>query len=282
MKRILYYSFAIIALAALTTSCGKVSYKKTKSGLLYKIISGDSKDSVKPNQWLKLNFTQKLNDSVLQTSYGKAPVYVKIPEITPDDYSPVEIFSMMRKGDSAIAVMLIDSLVSKGLIQKEQMPPFMKKGDKMNWTFKVIEVFTSDSLYMADQKMEYEKDTPRREKAEAEEMAKMKAQMLERRKQEEDAMVKSGEAAKGISAMEAYLKSKNIPAQKVGEGTFVWVKQQGTGPQAAEGKFVTISYSGRRLANDSTFDTGSFTRKLGNAELISGMEEGLTAFKEGG
>lgn len=282
MKRILYFSIIGIALTAMATSCGQVSFKKTKSGLLYKIISGNSKDSVKPGQWLKLNFSQKLNDSVLQTSYGKAPVYVKIPEVTPSDYSPVEIFSMMRNGDSAVAVMLIDSLIAKGMLPADQMPPFMKKGDKINWTFKVINVFTSDSAYQTDQAMENEKDKPRREKAEAEEMAKMKEQMLERRKQEEEAMVKSGEADKGIKAMEEYLKAKNIPAQKIGQGTFVWVKQQGTGAQAGDGKFVTINYSGRTLRNDSTFDSGSFTRKLGNGELISGMEEGLAAFKEGG
>ena len=281
MKRILSYSFTMIALVALTASCSNTSYKKTKSGLLYKIIPSSGKDSVvKANQWLKLNFVQKLNDSLLQTSYGKTPVYVKIPATTPEDYSPMEIFSMLKTGDSAVAVMMIDSLVSKGLMQ--QMPPFMKKGDKINWGFKVVSIFDNDSLYMADQKAEYEKDTPRREKAEAEEMAKMKSQMMERRNAEELALEKSGEAAKGIEAMEAYLKSKNIAATKVGKGTYVLIKQQGTGTQAGDGKFVTVAYSGRKLSNDSTFDSGTFTRKLGQGELISGMEEGLSALKEGG
>ncbi|RYY54845.1 MAG: FKBP-type peptidyl-prolyl cis-trans isomerase [Chitinophagaceae bacterium] len=281
MKRILSYSLTMIALVALTASCSNTSFKKTKSGLLYKIISSDSKDSVvKPNQWLKLNFVQKLNDSLLQTSYGKSPVYVKIPPTTSADYSPMEIFALLKNGDSAVAVMLIDSLLSKGLMQ--QMPPFMKKGDKINWGFKVVSVFDNDSLYTADQKAEYDKDAPRREKAEAEEMAKMKQQMKERRDADEAEMEKSGEAAKGIQAMQAYLQGKNIQAQQVGKGTFVVVKQQGTGAQAGDGKYVTVTYSGRFLRNDSTFDAGSFTRRLGQGELISGMEEGLAAFKQGG
>jgi FKBP-type peptidyl-prolyl cis-trans isomerase FkpA len=281
MKRILSYSLTMIALVVLTASCSNTSYKKTKSGLLYKIIASGSKDStVKPNQWLKLNFVQKLNDSVLQTSYGKTPVYVKIPATPAEDYSPMEIFSLLKTGDSAVAVMMIDSLVSKGLMQ--QIPPFMKKGDKINWGFKVVSIFDNDSLYMADQKAEYEKDTPRREKAEAEEMAKMKEQMMERRNADELEMEKSGEAAKGIQAMDDYLKSKNINAKKVGKGTYVVVKEPGTGAQAADGKFVTVGYAGRMVRNDSTFDAGTFTRKLGQGELISGMEEGLKEFREGG
>ncbi|MET0634964.1 MAG: FKBP-type peptidyl-prolyl cis-trans isomerase [Chitinophagaceae bacterium] len=281
MKRILFYAFAMLALVALTVSCNNVSYKKTKSGLLYKIIPSNSKDSVvKADQWLKLNFTQKLNDSVMQTSYGKTPVYVKIPATVPEDYSPMEIFPLLRAGDSVVSVMMIDSLVQRGLIQ--QLPPFMKKGDKMNWTFKVLAVLPTDSLYLADQKVEAEKDAPRREKAEAEEMAKMRQQVMERKLADEAQMEKSGEAAKGIREMESYLKSHNITATKVGKGTYVVVKETGNGPQAADGKYVTVQYAGKLISNDSLFESGEFTRRLGQGELIGGMEEGLASFKEGG
>ena len=43
-------------------------------------------------------------------------------------------------------------------------------------------------------------------------------------------MEKSGEAAKGVKEMEEFLKAKNITAQKTGKGTFVLIKEQGTGP----------------------------------------------------
>ncbi len=281
MKRTLYLSLTIIAIASLLTSCGQVSYKKTKSGLLYKIIPSSGKDSiVKGNQWLKLNYVQKLNDSLLQTSYGKTPVYVKIPATLTDDYSPMEVFAMMKKGDSAIAVMQIDSLVSKGMMQ--QMPPFMKKGDKINWSFVVLDVFRTDSLYMTDQKMEYEKDTPRREKEQKEQMAKMQKEMNERREKDEAEMEKSGAAAKGIKDMQDYLASKHIDAKQYGKGSFVKINTPGTGEQVVNGKFVTVNYTGKLLATDSAFQTSSLTRKLGQGELISGLEEGLLAFKAGG
>ena len=70
MKKV-YYSLVMIAAIAMA-SCSNVGYQKAKSGMLYKIISSNPKDSiVKEGQWLKLHFTQKLNDSVLQTSFGK-------------------------------------------------------------------------------------------------------------------------------------------------------------------------------------------------------------------
>ena len=283
MKRILFFTLTIAALAALTSSCNKVSYQKTKSGLLYKIISSDSKDSVvKPDQWLKLNFVQRLNDSVMQTTYGKMPVYVKVPSQVTDDYSPLEIFGKLKTGDSAIAVMLVDSLLAKKLMQ--ELPPFMKKGDKINWGFKVITVFANDSLYAADQRLEAEKDAPRRAKEEADQMAEMQKKMQETRDASELEMEKSGEAAKGIKAMQDFLASKNITAKQVGKGTFVQILQEGTGAQAADGKYVTCTFTGRKVANDSLFPSGSGTlsRQLGQGQLIPGMEEGLKALKEGG
>jgi FKBP-type peptidyl-prolyl cis-trans isomerase len=82
--------------------------------------------------------------------------------------------------------------------------------------------------------------------------------------------------------MEDYLKNKNIIAQKMGKGTFVTIQQQGTGPQADSGKYVTVKYAGKILANDSLFQSNSFTFQLGQGKVISGWDEGLKAFKEGG
>lgn len=280
MKKV-YFSFLVIALAALAVSCNSQSYKKTKSGMLYKIISSNNKDSVvKEGDWIKLNYVQKLNDSVLQSSYGKMPVYQKITNATGINYNPAEIFGMLRKGDSATTILLVDSILKKGLAQ--ELPPFMKKGDRLVLGIRVVNVFRNDSLYRIDYEAEMAKDAPRQQKEQEEQMAKMQKQMTEEREKEEIEMEKSGEAAKGIKEMEAFLASKNIQAQKVGKGTFIVVKQPGTGAQAAPGKYVTVKYNGKILATDSSFQSDVFTRQLGKGELISGMEEGLAAFKQGG
>ena len=106
--------------------------------------------------------------------------------------------------------------------------------------------------------------------------------MREQKQKDELEMEKSGEAARGVQEMEAYLKNKNIAAQKAGKGTFVTIQQQGTGPQADSGKYVTVKYAGRVLATDSVFQSNSVTFQLGQGKVISGWDEGLKAFKEGG
>jgi FKBP-type peptidyl-prolyl cis-trans isomerase len=278
MKKV--YSMLTIAGIAVLASCGSVNYEKAKSGMLYKIISNSKDSTVKEGEYLKLHFTQKLNDSVLQTSFGKMPVYAKMQTNPGNTYNPAEIFHLLRKGDSVITVAITDSLLSKGLMP--EMPPFMKKGDRLITSFRIIDVIRNDSLFQADQAKEMEKDRPRQMKEQEEQMAKMQKEQREQQIKDELEMEKSGEAAKGIAAMEAYLKSKNISAQKTGKGTFVAITQQGTGPMADSGKYVTVKYAGRTLEKDSVFDSGTYPLQLGKGGVIAGWDEGLKLFRQGG
>lgn len=263
-------------------SCDHVSYKKAKSGLIYKIVSSDSKDSLaKDGNWLKLHFVQKINDSVIQSSFGKMPAYTRIMPGQNVDYSPLEILTKLKTGDSAVVIISIDSMLRKGLMP--QMPENLKKTDRIVYNFKILDVFRDDSLYRLDEAKERELDKPRQEKEQEEQMAKMRKEILDQRAKEEAEMEKSGEAAKGIKAMQDYLQSKGITsAKKMGKGTFVVVNNPGEGEKAAPGKFIRLNYEGKLLRNDSTFDKGTLERKLGEGLLISGMEEGLEAFKAGG
>jgi FKBP-type peptidyl-prolyl cis-trans isomerase FkpA len=280
MKPVNYF-LMMMAAAAMMASCNSVSYKKTKSGLLYKIISTNSKDSVvKTGDWLKVQFSNKINDSVLNSSYGKMPGYAQVVAVDNMSYDVPEIFPMLRKGDSAIVVLLVDSLIKKN--GGQGLPPFMKKGDRLVLTLKVLDVFRNESLYQADRQAETEKDRPRAMKEQEEQMAKMAKEQQEQKLKDELEMEKSGEAAKGIAAMEAYLKEKNITAQKTGKGTFVLIKEQGTGSMADSGKYVTVKYTGRTLDKDSVFDSGTYPLQLGTGAVIAGWDEGLQLFRQGG
>jgi FKBP-type peptidyl-prolyl cis-trans isomerase FkpA len=279
MKPVNYLLTMVVAIAVLA-SCNSVSYQKTKSGMLYKIVSSGKDSSVKQGEWLKFYFSQKLNDSVLQTNYGKMPVYIKVADDPRNAYSPVEVFHELRKGDSLITIMIVDSLKSKGMIQ--EFPPFMKKGDRLVTYVKIVEVFKNDSTYQADATAENEKDKPRQMKEQEEQMAKMREQQKQQRLMEDLEYEKSGEAAKGIAEIEAYLKGKNITAQKTGKGTFVEIKQQGTGALANSGKYVMVKYTGRTLEKDSVFDSGTYPLQLGIGEVIPGWDEGLQVFRQGG
>lgn len=282
MKAIYSLFIAVLVVTAIT-SCNSISYKKTKSGLLYKIFPSDSKDSlVKNGNWIKFHFEQKLNDdSVLGTSYGKMPAYEQIRDMPNADYNPVEVFPLLKKGDSVVTVLLIDSLISKGQIQ--QLPPFLKKGDRLVFTIKVLDVFRNDSLYQVDAKAEYEKDMPRQMKEREEQMAKERQRMKEEQEKMFADMEKSGEAASQRKVVEDYLSSKKITAQKTEHGAYVLVREQGAGPKALAGKYLTVKYTGRRLATDSVFESNIYPDlQIGMGNVVPGWDEGLQLFNEGG
>src|ERR1700760_1154772 len=126
-------SYLLISLALLgAVACSNSEFKKTKSGLMYKIFSDGKGEPAKKGQFLKMQLLQKLRDSVLYSTYGGFPFYIPVDSPRPI-YSPTEIFTMLRKGDSAVAILLADSLQRKS---GGQLPPFMKKKDKIEVCFK--------------------------------------------------------------------------------------------------------------------------------------------------
>lgn len=280
MKRTHYLWIAIAALAI--SACNGISFKRTKSGLLYKIIPSGSKDSlVKVGDWLKLHYVQKIDDSVTQSSYGKMPVYQQVT-MASSSYDPSEIFGMLKKGDSVVTVILVDSIVKKGLASYETLPPYMKRGSRLTISFKVADVFHSDSTYRADADEELAKDLPRQQKEQAEQMAKAQQEREEAQRKEEEELEKSGEKAKQINELLAYFKKHNLNPREVYPGTYVVLERQGTGPVADSAKFVTLNYDGKFFATDSSFQASSFTVQLYvNPQMIPGFQDGLRGMREG-
>ncbi len=278
MKRANYLLLAIAALS-FAVACKNVNYKKTKSGLLYKIFPGKGNDTLmKIGNVVKYNVIYKLNDdSLLYTSYGKAPAYDNVRANDPPPYNISELFTMMKKGDSAVTVQMFDSLIKRGA----QIPFPTKKGDRLVTHIHIIEVFPSEGQARPDFTAEMEKDKPRQIKEQEEQMAKVQKQQDEQQAKELEGLEKSGEVAKELKAMETWLALKKISAQKTGKGTFVHIDQQGTGPAAEIGKYVNVKYTGKILITDSAFQSNVYSFKLGTT-VIRGWTEGLQLFKQGG
>ncbi len=271
----------VLAVAMALTFTGCKSYKKTKSGLVYKIFSGGSKDSlIKIGNIAKFHFTRKLNDSVLYTSFDKIPSYIPLQNDPGLAYSPVEVFFLARKGDSIITIELVDTLMKKGMTN--QLPPNIKKGDRITTYIKILNVFRSDSTAMPDYTIEMQKDKPRQEKEMKETLAKAAKERKEQLKKDIDEMKKSGELDKVLTSMQSYLTGKKISAQKTNAGTFVLVNEKGTGEPIVEGKFVSIKYSGKILETDSVFQSSEYTFQVGMGEVIAGWDDGLKLFNKGG
>ncbi|HEY8972361.1 MAG TPA: hypothetical protein VIM64_24820, partial [Puia sp.] len=175
--------FALVSMILLATgSCTSQEYKKTKSGILYKIISDKKNPVVKKGEFLKVHFVQKVRDSVLYSSEGGMPVYIQVDSARPI-YSPTEIFPLLRKGDSAVVVEMADTL------QKRfggQLPPFIHKKDKLTIAFKVLDIFPTMEAKTADNEKEL-----------------------------------TAEKQREIDAVESYLAKNNIKAEKTEKGTYV-------------------------------------------------------------
>lgn len=268
MKKQFFYFLVLLTVAAVSfTSCkNNADYKRTKSGIMYKIFS-DGKDSlIKLGNVVKINVTIKVgsSDSVLQTSVGKSPAFIPFQtEVPADAYSQLEVFPMLRKGDSAVIVQLTDTLAKKS---NQPMPPFFKKGDKLITIITVLDVFKTPELATKDKEAEMEKEKVRRDK-------------------EVDA-----DLVKGNADMVAWLAANKINAVKTGRGTYVVVKDPGTGMQADSGKYATVRYEGKTLSTGKVFETTMdpkaqpYTFKVASTPpgAIPGWDEGLPLFKKGG
>lgn len=269
MKKQVFYSFTLLAVMALAFSSCKdnAGYQKTSSGLMYRIYPGkNSKDSAaKVGSVMKINFVIKVgkNDSLLQSTYDEIPFFMPVQgNIPPDAYTPLEVFPKLKKGDSAVIVMLIDTLAKRA--GPNGLPAFYKKGDRLTTYAKVEDIFPSQEAASADRQAEIAKANARR-KAVAEQDLKT-----------------------GVVEMEEYLKKKNVTAVKTGTGTYVVVKDQGNGIAVDSGKYVSVRFAGRTLRDDKEFQSTMaptetpFTFRVGYGGSIPGLDEGVRLFRKGG
>ena len=247
MKQISSYLLVCTFLLA-AVSCSNSEFKKTKSGLLYKIMSDGKGEPAKKGEFLKVNVVQKLRDSILYTSEGGMPVYIPVDSPRPV-YSPTEIFPLLRKGDSAVVVELADTLQRKF---GGQLPPFIKKKDKISIAFKVLDVFPSEALLTDDRNQEVAKEKDRE-----------------------------------VKAVESYLSDNKINAEKTAKGTYVVVESVGNGPAVDSGKQVSVRYTGKLFPGGKVFESnvsGPDPLKfiVGKGQIIQGWDDGLRKFKKGG
>jgi len=252
MKKVNLFLFCIIAFFVLG-SCGKTGFKKTRSGILYQITSDGKSQKGKRGDFLKVHFTSKVRDSLLGSSYTGVPTYAPVDSIGPV-YSAAEIFPLLRKGDSAVVVILADTLFKRN---PDGLPPYIKRKDKIVLSFKVLDILPNEEA---------------RSKDEADEIGKLRV--------------------REVKNIEDYLAKNNIKTERAPKGTFVLVENQGDGPAVDSGKQVSVMYTGRTFNGvvfDSNIDpkfqhTEPYSFVIGSQPpgAIEGWDDGLRLFKKGG
>ena len=262
MKKTTTILLATLTMGVLVGCSEKGGFKKTRSGLAYKIISDGKGPLVKKGEMIKIHFSNKVRDSILGTTFGSMPTYAQVDSVGPE-YNPTEIFSLLRKGDSAVIVLEVDTLAKRS---PGQLPAYLKSKDKMILTIRVLDILPTREAVQQDQMNE-----------------------LAKQKEKDDAR-KVGE----MKEIEQYLAKNNIKAQQTKNGVFYEIQNPGSGPKADSGKIVSIYYTGYSLDGkffDSNIDSNKQVQKhpltpfefmAGVQGAIPGMLEAVTVFKEGG
>lgn len=245
---------AVLPAIIMGVACTNIGYEKTKSGMEYKIFKTGTGASLKQGDVVKFDIRITYKDSLLGETYGSVPGYIIVDSAgRPHDFS--EILKFMKVGDSAVTIQLYDTLVAAN---PQGGPTFMKKGDKLKTSLKILGVFTKQDSAMTDYQAELEKFKN-----------------------------------KQIAEVQAYINKNNIQAEKL-RNVFVEVKEKGTGVPADSGKVVSVKYTGYNFAGkffDSNTDSTKqvekhplepFTFVSKQQGAIMGMLEAIASFNKGG
>ena len=264
MKKATIIPVALLMLSL--SACLNSGFKETKSGLKYKIYSDGKGPLAQKGNIIKMHFERRTTgDTTVISTYDQIPYYQLVDSVGPA-YDPREIFMQLRKGDSAVILISGDSLLKRGTL-----PQDMTRKEQMILSLSVIEIFTADSLAQKDQMAE-----------------RTKAQ--ERQTAENERRIKQAEELRLPKAkeIEDYLAKNNITAQKAPLGTYVEIKEEGTGMKCEPGKTVKVRYTGKLFPSGKVFESNAGPDKeaypvvIGNHGVIQGWEEGLQYFKKGG
>ncbi len=263
MKKTTIGILSAIVMLSIAACNGGATFKRTKSGMMYKIMSDGKNPIAKTGQILKFDFTQKVRDSILGSSVLNGPVYVPVDSVTTSDYNPNEIFGLLRKGDSAVVIFEADTLRKK----QGGLPPFLKAKDKIYLTFKVLEVFVTQEAASKDRELS----------------------MQEFMKKQE--VLSESQKIKDVQILKDYVKSKGISVVSAPKGTLVEITTAGTGASCDSGKFLSVMYTGKTIAGtvfDSNIDPQfghagePYVFQVAARGAIEGWSDGLSLFKKGG
>lgn len=268
MKTIQSIFVALLAVTVLA-SCGGGSFKKTKGGLLYKIIPGSKGKKVSAGKFFELQFGETRykgtdKDTLLSDPANTGSQIVPFDSTTlPPDY--YAIFAQMSKGDSVIIRQSTDSIIKSS---QGMLPPFIKKGAFIVSTFKVLDVL--DTKEDAD-----------------------KANLAIMEKARTRDSIRALEQIKvDDKTISAHLAKNNITATKTAKGVYVTILNPGAAEKPVDGQQVSVKYTGMSFEGtkfdsnvDSTFGhLDPYTFVLGSVPpgSIAGFEDAIKQIGKGG
>lgn len=253
MRKVIFY-LLIVSMIFSFFACDKAKGYKTKSGLiLYTYSDFDADSLTKAGSILKLRYTKKVNDSIVEDNRYSMPAYETVMPPFAYPHEAGEVYAMFHKGDSIVLIQSADSLLKKALFYS--IPDYIKKGDIITTNYKVLDVFPNDSIAKIDQNQEFEN-----------------VMTLNRKT--------------GPSRISNYLKTHNIDATMSPDTIFIETIQTGTGVKIDSNDMISLKFKASTFGGDSiidNLDTASTVTEylVGSGRMLQGVDEGLMTLKKG-
>ncbi len=272
MKQFIYLS----AICMLALSACKGAFKKGDDGLEYKIISSGSGKAIAYGNYMQIHIKQVYGgktDSVLMDTHEFMP-RIQILDSVNTPLAYYKILSQLRKGDSLVIRLLVDSAFKNA---PQQMPPFMKKGTYMNTYVTMVNFFTTQEQADSANKIESAAARPKIYKKQMEEIEKVIAG-------------KKAQLEIDSKIIEDYLAKNNIKATKTKWGTYINITTEGTGDKVDNNSVATVNYTGRTLDSGRVFDSNldpafnhvkPYDVTIGAFDVVLGWTDALMQLRKG-
>jgi FKBP-type peptidyl-prolyl cis-trans isomerase len=253
LKRILTISILLVILSAMMIACNTGAYsgfKKTKTGLYYKIYTDDNDDTTtaRKGTFITISLKYGLKDSTLFDS-KESPEPIIIP-VSDAQYEGdfYDCLKMLKQGDSATFILKAGPLFTK-TFRQPAVPEFMTDESDVYFDVKIHKVQTQEEL---------DRD--------------MQIKNMELEKEE-------------LGRLEEYIRINQITAQPNASGIYYLETKKGTGKAPITDGYVTAHYTVHLLGGEKLFSTidrgepvdfkyGSQFENEGFMEVIGMMREG--------
>ncbi len=247
MKKIFIIFLALYFLSA----CKNNDFKNDGNGLEYKWIKNNPSNRIAtPGEIMELSMYYTTDkDSILYDTREFTDVFkMKIKNGSAQGGTIDDGFLLLHEGDSA--VFKVDAVRFFVETKSEEVPSFIKKGDKLIFYVKVHKIYSINEYFENKKKQ-----------------------------------LKTNEQEK-LAALDNYLKLSNITTHPTQSGIYFIEKKKGSGKKPTDTSTVSIHYIVSILGGeiyDNTYQRNEpFEFQLGKNIVIPGLEEGIKLMHEGG
>lgn len=230
----------------------ETNLRKTVSGFQYVIIpQNQTGDTIRAGDVVKVHIQQFIDDSLMNSTFGKMPMYKKIDSnLRKFDYS--EIVPLLHVHDSAVCYFQTSDIIAKAGANT-QVPEFLRHSKQVIVQVKVMEKFNTDSSAQKD---------------------------VERNRMHFDSLG----FQKASNKMDSLARTLPKNILKLANGVIVLLVEKGAGKKLQSGMEIALSYKGftdEAILFEEVNHQNPYVLHLGVHEVIEGFENGIAQLHEG-